>query len=177
MTPYPTGKSENQEQQYQHARDAAFRLLRYRARSEAEIRKRLGRRFDSEVIDRLITSLKDQGFLDDAAFASQWRDHRERRSPRGQGLLRQELLRLGVSQEVVREALADFDAEDNAYRAGRGLAVRLAGSEYAQFRQRLWAHLQRRGFDSGVIGEAVQRLWQELADPLDGEVDSDGDKQ
>ena len=177
MPPYPTGKSESPEQHYRHARDAAFRFLRYRARSEAEIRNRLGRRYDSEVIDRLITSLHEQGFLDDEAFARQWRDHRERRSPRGQGLLRQELLRLGVSQEVVREALADFDAEDNAYRAGRGLAVRLAGREKSQFRQRLWTHLQRRGFDSGTIGEAVQRLWQELADPLDGDVDSGQDEQ
>ena len=177
MPPYPTGKSETPAQQYQHARDAAFRLLRYRARSEAEVRNRLGRRYGPEVIDQVITSLHDQGFLDDAAFASQWRDHRERRSPRGRGLLRQELLRLGVSPEVVREALADFDAEDNAYRAGRGLAVRLADGEKSQFRQRLWAHLQRRGFDSGVIGEAVQRLWEELADPLDGHVDADANEE
>lgn len=176
MAPPQTGNEADRDQEYQRATDAAFRFLRYRGRSEAEVRNRLARRHDPEVIARVINTLREQGFLDDAEFARQWRDQRERRRPRGQGLLRQELRRLGVSQEVIREALENFDAGSNAYRAGRSLSLRLADTDYAQFRQRLWLYLQRRGFDSRTIGEAVQRLRQELSDLLDGEIDADAYK-
>ena len=162
---------------YLAARSAAMRLLGYRGRSEAEVRRRLSPRYDSQVVDRVITSLTQQGYLDDAAFARQWRSNRERRRPRGQRLLRQELLGKGVPEDTIREALEDFDGPGNAYRAGHSLASRLAGSGFVQFRQRLWSHLQRRGFDGSVIGEAVQTLWQELADPLNGGVDPEADEK
>ena len=151
---------------YTRAKEAALRFLGHRCRSESEVRLRLGRHYGNNVIDRVVENLKARGYLDDVAFARQWRSSRERNRPRGQGLLRQELLRLGVAPDVVREALQDFDGADNAYRAGWNLARRLAESDYSEFRRRLWAHLQRRGFESAAIGEAVQRLWGELADPL-----------
>ncbi|MCI0792210.1 MAG: RecX family transcriptional regulator [Chloroflexi bacterium] len=166
---------------YVSATRSALHLLSYRARSEAEIRRRLSRRHHAHTIESVIETLKAQGYLDDAAFARQWRSQRERRRPRGQALLRQELTRLGVSAEVVREALEDFNAGDNAYRAAQGLATRLAGKDHPEFRRRLWAHLQRRGFEHAVIGETVQALWQELreslADSLHGDEDSSDDQE
>ncbi len=166
---------------YVSATRSALHLLSYRARSEAEVRRRLSRRHQAHTIDSVIETLKAQGYLDDAAFARQWRSQRERRRPRGQALLRQELTRLGVSAEVVRDALEDFNAGDNAYRAAQGLATRLAGKDHPEFRRRLWAHLQRRGFDHGVIGETVRALWQEhmegLADPLHGDEDAGDDQE
>ena len=162
---------------YLAARSAAMRLLGYRGRSEAEVRRRLSPRYDSQVVDRVITSLTQQGYLDDAAFARQWRSNRERRRPRGQRLLRQELLGKGVPEDTIREALEDFDGPGNANRAGQSLAIRLAEGDFTQFRQRLWSLLQRRGFDGAVIRETVQTLWQELADPLNGGVDSEADEK
>ena len=78
-----------------------------------------------------------------------------------------------MEPEVICEALAGFDAADNAYRAAITPAQRLTGSDYPQFRRRLWSHLQRRGFDHSVISDVVARLWQELADPQHGVIDSE----
>ena len=86
--------------------------------------------------------------------------------------MRQELLRLGVDPELIREALAGFDAAEMAYRAGRSRAQRLAGIGFEEFSKKLWPYLHRRGFDQMVIQDAVNRLWQELSDPLHGGVDS-----
>ena len=171
------GAGEVRDHLYLRAKEAALRFLAHRARSESEVRQRLSRRHGSQVIDQVITTLRQQGYLDDASFARQWRDQREKRRPRGQRALRQELLRLGVSTEVVKEALEDFDDADNAYRAGQTLASRLTESDYTQFRQRLWSHLQRRGFDSAVIGDTVRRLWRELADPLNRSIDGGQDEK
>ena len=159
------------------AKQDALRFLAYRSRSQAEVRLRLEKRYSGRVVERVLAELRDQRYLDDASFAREWRQHREQRRPRSQGLLRRELQRLGVDPEVVRETLDGFDAAENAYRAGHPLARRLAGGDYPSFRRRLWSHLQRRGFDHAVIGDVVSRLWRELADPLNGSVDADSDQQ
>ena len=176
QAPSPLDGASDRNPDYLAARSAALRLLGYRGRSEAEVRRRLSPRYDSQVIDRVIAALTQQDYLDDATFARQWRSSRERRRPRGQRLLRQELLGKGVSEETIREALEDFDGPGNAYRAGHSLAMRLAREGFTQFRQRLWSLLQRRGFDGGVITETVQTLWQELADPLNSGVDAEADE-
>ena len=154
------------------AKVAALRLITTRARSVAEVRRRLALRYAPEVVQGAIADLLEHGYLNDFAFAEEWRNWRERSSPRGERQLRQELLRLGVDEEAVQQALAEFDAWDNAYRAGFSLAQRLADSDYTQFRRRLWGHLYRRGFDSTVTGDTVRRLWRELTDSLDSGVDA-----
>ena len=153
-----------------------MRLLGHRGRTEAEVRRRLAPRYEPQVIDQVIATLTEQGYLDDAAFAQQWRSNRERRRPRGKSLLRKELLAKGISAETASDALEDFDDLGNAYRAGEGLASRLAGEEFTKFRQRLWSHLQRRGFDGTVIRETIQTLWQDLANSLDSGEDSETDE-
>ncbi len=160
------------EQSFLSAKDAALRFLSYRSRSEAEVRRRLSRRHSPQAIDAVITILREQGYLDDRAFATQWRSARERHRPRGRILLRQELMRLGVATEVIDEALFGMDEEDNAYRAGEKMARRLGEKKCSpeEFRRLLRGHLERRGFAYSLLADTVSRLWKELAaDPLDSD--------
>ena len=156
---------------------AGLRLLAYRARSEAEVRNRLARRFTPEAVDRAVALLKTRRFLDDAEFARGWRESRERRRPRGEAALRQELLQRGVAPDVIEEALEGFDAASNAYRAGSKLARRISAATGQDFRRRLWAHLQRKGFKQGVVRETVERLWQELPELQHSQVDPHSEGQ
>ena len=158
------------------AKRDALRFLAYRARSEAEVRRRLGKNYPSDVIGRVIDDLKKLRYVDDIAFAREWRKRRERKGPRSAGVLRQELLGLGVETEAVREALEGFDAGESAYRAARPLSGKLKDTEFPIFRRRLWSYLQRRGYDGTAIDDVVSRLWRELADPLDGGVDAETEK-
>ena len=84
---------------------------------------------------------------------------------------------MGVDSEVVREALSDYDSAENAYRAAARYASRLVGAEFPEFRRKLWAFLQRRGFESAVIRQTVERLREELFDPDDGHVDRDPEEE
>jgi regulatory protein len=159
------------------AKQDAIRFLAYRMCSQAEVRRRLEKSYSSHIVEQVLAELQAKYYLDDAAFAQQWRQHRERRRPRGQRVIRQELLQLGVEPEVIQEALEGFDATDNAYRAALTLARRMAGSDCQRFRQRLWPFLQRRGFDAAIIQNVVRQLWQDLANPLHGGVDADAEEQ
>ncbi len=75
------------------AKDAALRLLAYRARSEAEVRRRLSQRYPPGVVEKTIVSLRESGHLNDESFTRFWIQNREQHRPRSRRLVQQELLR------------------------------------------------------------------------------------
>ena len=167
--------SSRPESDYSAAVDAACRFLSFRPRSEAEVRRRLTRRFPAELVDRVIEALRNKNYLDDEEFARRWRLNRERFHPRGRQVLKRELSRFGVAREVIDQALLGLEEEENAYRAGLKLAVRLMSKDCTQedLSRKLYPYLQRRGFTYSLARETVNRLWLELApQPLDGEINS-----
>jgi len=147
---------------FQRCLNAAFRYLGYRPRSEAELRERLKRRgFEAGNVEAVLTRLREQGLVDDLAFAQFWKDNRETFRPRSQWLTRLELRRKGVTDNIIDQVVADVDDEDSAYRAAQSRAHRLPDSDYEGFRHRLSGYLKRRGFGYSVINNTVERLWQE----------------
>lgn len=156
---------------------AALRFLSYRARSRVEVQRRLNRSFPSSIIECVLQELGNLGYLDDTAFAQEWRRNREETRPRSQEVLKRELLSLGVEAEVILNTLSDFDDPANAYRAALPLARRLAGTAYPEFRKRAWSHLRRRGFDHTTIADVVSRLWWELTDSEHCAIDADSQEQ
>jgi regulatory protein len=142
--------------------NTAARYLSYRPRSEFELRERLHQRgFDGDSVEAVLTRLKEQGLVDDIAFAQFWKDNRESFSPRSRWLTKSELRRKGVAQDVIDQVADVIDDDDSAYRAALDKARSLPRSDYQGFRQRLGGYLKRRGFSYGVINHIVERVWQE----------------
>jgi len=147
---------------FQHCFNAALHLLSYRPRSESEIRERLERRgFDDDSVATTLTRLKEQGLVDDLAFAQFWKDNRESFSPRSQWLTQLELRRKGVAADIIEQVVNEIDDEESAYRVALSKARSLSPPSYEDFRQRLGYHLKRRGFSYQVISHTVERIWQE----------------
>jgi regulatory protein len=143
---------------------AALHYLGYRPRSEAELRERLKRRgFDGDNVEAAIAKLREQGLVNDLAFAQFWKDNRQSFSPRSQWLTRSELRQKGVAEDIIGQVIADVDDEDSAYRVAMSRVRKLptADYDYQSFRRRLGEHLKRRGFDYRVINNTVQKVWQE----------------
>lgn len=141
--------------------EAALRLLSYRPRSEAEIRRRLDRRFEKDIIDRVVLHLKERQIVDDGVFARFWTENRESFSPRSRRLIKRELRSKGIDSEVADEVLEEVDDEESAYRAAQRKGRNL-GKDYEIFRQKLGAFLGRRGFSYDIINRTIERLWREL---------------
>jgi len=149
--------------QQQRCLDAADHYLSYRPRSEFEIRQRLQRRgFDNSSIEPVITRLKEQGLVDDLAFAQFWKENRESFSPRSQWLTRYELRQKGVAEDIIEVAVDNLDDDDSAHRAAQMKARHLPVADYSSFRYRLGHYLRRRGFDYAAINRVVDRLWREM---------------
>jgi regulatory protein len=142
--------------------NTAANYLGYRPRSEFELRERLQRRgFDGDSVDAVLAKLKEQGLVDDMAFAQFWRDNRQSFSPRSQWLTKLELRQKGVAADII-DQVVDVADDESAYRAALSKARSLSPSDYQSFRRRLGEYLKRRGFGYGVINHTVERVWQEL---------------
>ena len=148
--------------------EAAARFLEPRARSVAEVRRRLtGAGYKPELVDGVIERLLEFGMLDDEAFARAWVESRDRARPRGERAIRQELGLKGVDRSTIdlvlserREAAAGLPGDDGETAspdrtAAERLLARHARSlarvaDPRQRRQRAYALLARNGFDPEV---------------------------
>ena len=147
---------------YQRCLNAAIHYLGYRPRSESEVRQRLLKRgFAGDATEKAIARLKEQGLVDDAAFARFWKENRESFSPRSRRLTGLELRRKGLSNDVIEAVVDEIDESDSAYRAALVKAGHLSLSDYRLFRRRLGEYLRRRGFGYEVINRTVTRIWKE----------------
>ncbi len=143
--------------------NAAYRYLSYRPRSEAELRERLQRRgFTNDQIETALLTLKEQHFVDDVKFAEFWKENRETFKPRSRWLTGRELAKKGVDAEIIGQVVADIDEDEVAYQAAVNRGRRFAAYDYDEFRQKIGAYLQRRGFNYAVINRTVKRIWNEI---------------
>lgn len=150
--------------------DLALRYLAVRPRSEAEVRRRLLRAGHQDAaVEMVLARLREQGLVDDAAFAQYWLEQRRVFRPRGERLLKAELRQRGIAHDLAVAATAaaaeleGASAEEDAYRAARKRALQLASAacEERTFKQRISQLLARRGFDWDTTAATVERLWSE----------------
>jgi regulatory protein len=151
---------------FQRCLNAALRYLGGRPRSEVEIRQRLQRHgYDSPCTERALFRLKEQGLVDDTAFARFWKENRESFSPRSRRLTALELRRKGLKSDIIEKVTSEMDDSESAYRAALSKARRLSLADDADFRRRLAGYLVRRGFGYDVINETVNKIYQESGRP------------
>ncbi|MDP2941399.1 MAG: regulatory protein RecX [Candidatus Omnitrophota bacterium] len=144
------------------ARDYAFLLLKFRQRSEQEIREKLKRKkFSPEIIRETVIFLKEKAFLDDQIFAREWISSRLKR-PLGIRRIRQELKLKGVPDKIIQseieQAGQDYREEAVVEAIAQEKAQRLKGLDPQKAKRRIYGYLLRRGFSPDSVSEAVLRL-------------------
>ncbi len=136
-------------------------LLRYRPRSEKEVRERLALKgYESKVISETVEKLKRSDLIDDFEFAKYWLSYRLSYSLRSKSYAVFELKVKGVSEEIIDKAFKEFEAVDE-----KDIIFKLAEKKAKSMSRikdrntklrRLYAYLGRRGFNSLVSRDAVE---------------------
>ncbi|MCS7282210.1 MAG: RecX family transcriptional regulator [Anaerolineae bacterium] len=144
--------------QVERAAERALDLLSYRPRSEAELRSRLEEHYDEAALGEALERLRRGGLLDDREFARYWVENRFQYNPRGKSVLRQELRQKGLEDEIIEEALANYDEEQAASLAAQKLLRRWKGAAPQLLRRRLTNALLRRGFPYSLVGPIVNQI-------------------
>jgi regulatory protein len=148
------------------AKNYAFLLLKFRLRSENELRQRLRKKkFDDSVIDQTISFLKEKKFLDDSLFARSWIQSRIRR-PFGLKRIKEELKIKGLDREIInktlQELLQDYSEQDVVQEVAQERLGRLRGIDPRKAKRRLYAYLLRRGFSPEVVMDTINQLCRQI---------------
>ena len=124
-----------------------------------------------EIVAQVVADLERQRMLDDREFARRFVEARLARA-NGSRQLAKELRRNGVGSEIIDEILEEFEDElDSNERAVELLgkqAWRYRGLECDKAKRRMLGFLARRGYDTDMAHKAVDQVWQELADEVEG---------
>lgn len=163
------------------ARKILLDQLTGQARSRKQLADKLAQRnVPDEIATRLLDRFEEVGLVDDEAFARMWVESRQP----GKGLagraLAQELRRKGIDDEIIKEAVAEIDPEDET-EAARALVARKMRSMRGLDRQvatrRLVGMLARKGYGAGlaysVVRDALDAEGHE-DDDTDTDTDTDG---
>lgn len=145
----------------EQAKDACLRLLAVRARSRAELARRLAEKgYTEEITDLALARLAEVGLIDDAAFAEQWVQSRHTFSGKGRQALAQELRRKGVARSDAEPALEAISSDDETARATelvrRKLRTMPRDLDADKTLRRLVGMLARRGYSSATAFTVVK---------------------
>ena len=147
------------------ARAAALRLLKFRPRSESELKERLAQKgFQETVVEIVVEDLRRKGFVGDAQFARYFAAQQSASKPVGRRLLMNRLKAKGVQPELAQQAVElAMEGRDDlalARKAAGKRAAALAGLPRAAAERRLFGYLSRRGFSGDVVWKVVKETTQ-----------------
>lgn len=133
----------------------SLNLLGYRARSEGEIRTRLGQHgYAPKTIDTVVARLFELGYIDDEEFARQKAREKARRY--GPRRVSADLLKSGVGREVAAGAVQEeFAGRSELEDARSAVARRYNGGGSEAEARRVYGFLARRGYSAGVCAEVA----------------------
>jgi regulatory protein len=157
---------ESLDEEVKQARFKAFHLLKFRLRSEKELRQRLGEKgFSSAALDRLIDDLKAKGFVDDAKLAHLMAAQKTAFKPMGRRLMLAQLKAKGIDTAVAKSAVETETAGQDEAAVIRELAQqrlsRMRGLGRDAAERRLVGFLARRGFSADKVYRVVRELTKE----------------
>lgn len=142
------------------AREIVLRRLTDAPRSRAELAEALARKHvPDEVATAVLDRFEQVGLIDDAEFARQWVQSRQRAKGIAHRVLALELRRKGIDDETAREALDDVDPEAERQAAHRLVQRKLRsmdGLDAMTQVRRLTGLLARKGYAPQVAFEVVR---------------------
>ena len=138
-------------------------LLGRRELSVVQLRSRLIEREHSpEEADEAIAKLLENGALDDRRVARAYARTASKIKGRGRLRVTRELQALGISRDIVAEAVAEVFADlDERALIDRAIQKKLRGGKKPstmQERARLYQFLMRQGFTPAAVSTALRRI-------------------
>jgi SOS response regulatory protein OraA/RecX len=143
----------------------ALCFLKFRPRSEGETSDYLKeiiekKKWNDIDCQKVIATLKEQGLVDDKNFVDWFLQSRLSTKPKSQWLLKKELLRFGVEENLIDEYLSQLkiNEEELVEKIIQTHPRIFANLTNKKNKLLAIAFLQRRGFSYGVIKKALKEI-------------------
>lgn len=154
----------------------ALVFLSYRPRSESEVREHIKsksahkgnkeikpQKISSSIFDDIMNKLKILGLIDDEKFCLWWIEQRNTFRPKGKRLLELELLKKGISKDVIKTVMADQETGKTEKDTSLILGEKWLTKHHVSLtnpldKDRLFRFLASRGFDFTVVQDTIDTL-------------------
>lgn len=145
------------------AKQAVFRILKYRPRSEQETMEKLkAKDFSDEIIHETIKYFTRIGELNDQRFALGWARSRLNK-PLGIRRIQNELKHKGIADAIIRHALEEasdgYKESETVLTLAQRRLRQYRNLESATAKRRLYHYLVRRGFDHHTVLTCLQQIF------------------
>lgn len=148
-----------------HIRQKAITFLAKRIHSKRELENKLRKKnYEIELIKAVLDKLEEKGLIDDNAFANQFTEEKLNRKKWGLQKIKSELLKKGVSPDIVNKVLKSFADSESQLESAIDVAKKKLNliskkeSDKKKIKQKLSAFLLSRGFDYEISRDAVNKL-------------------
>ena len=157
--------TDDEKKDFNNALHYAYFFLKFRPRSVYEVtsylqKKSKKRKWSQNAIPLVIQRLEDEKLIDDAAFTQWFVSQRISGKPKGEYVLRQELLRFRVPERFLNEYFLTHPPDETAL-ARRILVkrwLRLKDLPHEERTRKAYGFLSRRGFQFDVIKKTIAEM-------------------
>ena len=153
--------------------ERAIKLLTAKPRSVAELRERLlsGKDSNEEVVETVISRLREYGYLNDERFAFSYASYKVKQKPVGRRRLERDLKFKKIDSSVANEALEMVYAETSEEQLidkaiEKRLRIRGKPKNRAETKS-LFDHLVRQGFGFELVNDKIRSLATDFTDEMD----------
>lgn len=158
-----TGAGDDGDEEVAQALRFVLRSTQTRPQTEAETAGKLRQRdYSEEIVEQTLAAARQQGLVDDTAFAVAWVEDRGLKRGFGASRLRDELAGRGVTEDVIEAALRRLEGRDEHHTAlelARARARQLpANLSRDALVRRLGSYLMRRGHAPGLAERAAHEI-------------------
>jgi len=145
---------------FRSAKAAAIRYLSLKFRSEKEVAVKLENEgYDSETISKVVEELKAMGYINDSLYVQKYIFDRSKLKPRSKRMLKYELLSKGIAENIIDDALAEWQMDD--YAVAENLVKRKFG-KYDLYDdktiKKIYSFLHHRGFNYEIISRVINNI-------------------
>ncbi len=141
-----------------NAREYAFRLLKVRARSKEELKRRLETKgYSLEEIDGVMEELQKADLINDEKFSVLFAYDQLEFHVKGPHYVRYKLRALGVEEELIERAVKKTFKEDDVKR----VIERFVKEHCRKSRDDIFKMLVRRGFDTKMVHEILLAIYED----------------
>jgi regulatory protein len=148
--------------EFSKAKSTALKIFERSYKTEKEMIEKLqSRDFPDEVIQRVISFMKEYAFIDDEKYTQMY--VKDKIKNRGRNRIKYDLLRKGVDEEIINNKINSFDSEEEI-----DIAIELGSKKYnsiikreqdqRKIKQKLSQFLLSRGYTWDTINKVVRVL-------------------
>ncbi|OQY09888.1 MAG: RecX family transcriptional regulator [Marinitoga sp. 4572_148] len=140
------------------AQRRAINLLKFRARSEFEMRNRLLEKgFDESVVDKTIEKLKEYKMLDDELFAYLYAYDKLTLNKKGPFIIKMELKnKFHIEEDVIYKAMDKVLQEIDLQEIIREIALNQL--KHKKDKRKIKEYIYKRGFETYLIEEVLDEV-------------------